>query len=660
MLFRAFDTSGSAADGETLQLALLGPPIVTWGGAALKIGRRQVRALLFRLAAVGRPVAREQLSFLFWPDVPELAARRSLTTLLGHLQRALPPAIPLVFDSDSAALDMRNVAVDTLAFDRILTGESSRPRAGSLAQAASLHRGPFLDGFSLPGCPEFEAWVTLERQVWERRRLAALAALLEAHAEAGDYGAAISTGLVYLRADEFAEAIHRRLIELHCLIGDRPAALRQYKWCAGVLAAELGVKPSPETEAAYRRALRDGKTLVTQPAAPPVLGPLADAASLPALPGRAAALRRLDDAWRAAANGHGRVVAVSGHFGSGKSRLLDAFVEHLAACGTTRRPLLLLRGAGHADARDTPYGALVEALRPAIASGLSLTHLTECCLAEVARVLPEVTCLYAGVPQPAVVGPAEARTRLFEALYRLLRALIPPTGAGLLCLDDLHEADEVTLDWLAYLGRQLDGMRLLVVVAYASEEGGRLGKLRQGLARARVLEEFPLAPLDEAAIVAVLESLGWPRVRGLVAAPSLRRLSGGNPLLLMETLRALDNDRAADRRIPEDFTALTWPESLSQAVRMIVERASLTARQTLDAAAALSEPFALAAVQQAGGQSALAVQDGLDELVARGLLVATEAGYCFAQAVVRLAVGREISASRRHLLAQRSAAASEF
>ena len=49
-----------------------------WRGAPLKIGRRQVRAVLYRLSADINPVSREQLSFLIWSDMPEATTRRYL------------------------------------------------------------------------------------------------------------------------------------------------------------------------------------------------------------------------------------------------------------------------------------------------------------------------------------------------------------------------------------------------------------------------------------------------------------------------------------------------------------------------------------------------------------------------------------------------------
>ena len=83
----------------------------------------------------------------------------------------------------------------------------------------------------------------------------ALAALIETLAIDGDYRDAIGYAQRYLAMDELAEDVHRRLIELYALDGNRSAALRQYERCVTVLERELGVSPTPETQAVYRAVL---------------------------------------------------------------------------------------------------------------------------------------------------------------------------------------------------------------------------------------------------------------------------------------------------------------------------------------------------------------------------------------------------------------------
>ncbi len=100
----------------------------------------------------------------------------------------------------------------------------------------------------------------------ERYYLAALSGLIDVRRAAGDLDAAIDYALRHMAVDELAEDVHRRLIELYAARGERSAAARQFERCVLVLERDLGVRPLPETRAAYEAA-------ISPPAQP---GPAAD------------------------------------------------------------------------------------------------------------------------------------------------------------------------------------------------------------------------------------------------------------------------------------------------------------------------------------------------------------------------------------------------
>src|SRR5205823_11279331 len=106
--------------------------------------------------------------------------------------------------------------------------------------------------------------------------------------------------------------------------------------------------------------------------------------------------------------------------------------------------------------------------------------------AEVARIVSEVRDRVPVEIRPPSADLDEDRWRLYQALASFLRnaSAVQPL---LVILEDLHWADRATLDLLVYLGRQLEGARLLIVGNYRDVEvdrahplSGTLAELRRG------------------------------------------------------------------------------------------------------------------------------------------------------------------------------------
>ncbi len=242
---------GSNTAQPSLRVYLLGPAWVEWQGERLSIGRRQTRALLYCLAAKQHPVAREELCFGFWPDHSDAQAHRQLSHLLSHLRAALPDPALVQSVNDTIELDWQRVWCDASAL-RAACSTLEPENARALEQSVQSYRGPFLSGFSLPAAPEFELWVSEQRTLHERLYLDALRVLLRLEVAYREYDRAIKYARMYLQVDELAEDIHRELMVLHVMAGDRPAAIQQYRRCATILQREMGVEPLPETRAIYK------------------------------------------------------------------------------------------------------------------------------------------------------------------------------------------------------------------------------------------------------------------------------------------------------------------------------------------------------------------------------------------------------------------------
>lgn len=635
-----------------LHIRLLGLPQARWRGEMLEMPRRQVRALLYRLAADTRPVARDGLCFLFWPDAGDATARHNLSRLLAILRATLPDPNLLMAHDDQIALRRPCIWTDTQAFSDLHLAWSSHGDIASLRQAADLWRGPFLEGFSLPDSPEFDAWLSLEREHWTRLTLQILSALTDALAIERDYAGAIGYALRTLALDELAEDVHRRLIELYALNGKRSAALQQYERCVTVLERELGVDPMPETQAVYRAVLHDGTGGARSAASRPQ-----DLWPVPRTPliGRAAGLCALHEAYRQARAGHGSAFLVSGEPGVGKSRLMQEFA------GRVRSQTLVLAGRCYPETRTTPYQPLVEALRPHLDTRRFEFEAGEQppWLAALGQLFPELRPTRGDLAQAPAGEPGWARTRLFEALETLVLRLAQGAPAPVLILDDLHWADSASLDWLAFMGRRLHSRPLLVVGAYRTEEASTLNALRSGLARQGVLHELALEGLDEQAVGEIVRHLGGPIAvdRGLTGR--LHQATGGNPFFLLEILAALSE--AGDREEPAaGAPALPLPDSICQTVRLRVEQLSPTARQVLAAAAVLGPACCGDALHLTAGRTEMEIADALDELAGRQFLIQEVGLVRFRHEIVREVVSADLSAYRRRLLHQRAGEALEL
>jgi AAA ATPase domain/Bacterial transcriptional activator domain len=245
-------------------------------------------------------------------------------------------------------------------------------------------------------------------------------------------------------------------MRLHDARGDRARALRTYHACAAVLERELGVEPSAATRRAY-------EALLPPPGEPADERPAERSERLarPPLVGRAAQRAQLTGLWRAVEHGGGRLVLVVGEPGAGKTRLVEELRSWCAH-----------RGAATAEARSYPaegalaYGPVVAWLRSDALAG-HLGRLDPAHLGELARVLPEVRQAAPG-PLPSEPPPdPDQRRLLFEALAR---AVLAPARPLLLVADDLHWADQETLQFLHYLLRAHPEAPLLVVAAARPEE----------------------------------------------------------------------------------------------------------------------------------------------------------------------------------------------
>ena len=202
-------------------------------------------AYLAVAAAQSKPVRRDVLLALFWPEFSAVRARAALRQALLRLRRALNVET-LRADRESVELIPDAIWCDVIAFEEHLA-------LGNRPAALDLFRGELLEGFFVDGMsPQLEAWIDAERARLKQKAFLACRALAD-EAERSHTGVAAAhwaRRAVALAPDD--EIAVRRLIAILDTYGDRAGALRVADDFSRRLVEEFGTAPSVETRALVR------------------------------------------------------------------------------------------------------------------------------------------------------------------------------------------------------------------------------------------------------------------------------------------------------------------------------------------------------------------------------------------------------------------------
>jgi DNA-binding SARP family transcriptional activator len=219
----------------------------------------QGRVVLAMLAAEHRRrVPREELADELWGDARPAAWEAGLRALVSKARAAVAAALPgwpaittiagchRFHLPPGGAIDIE-IAHRAVHDAEAELGRGNVDAAGGAALVASMiTRRPFLIGADGP-------WARARREHLQALRVRALEALAVAWACKGDHEQAARDAGEAARLDPFRETAHQKLIQAHAAAGNPARAIAAYRACRAILRDELGVEPSPETEAVYRR-----------------------------------------------------------------------------------------------------------------------------------------------------------------------------------------------------------------------------------------------------------------------------------------------------------------------------------------------------------------------------------------------------------------------
>jgi predicted ATPase/DNA-binding SARP family transcriptional activator len=314
----------------TLRINLFGTPYLTVDDVPLsaKLARKEQWLLALLALRQGKPITRDYLTGLLWPDCLEEQALYNLRRSLNRLRDALGAHADRIeaVKPRSLCLSLNNIDVDVLEFDR-LTDTTTE----ALEQKVALYRAPLLQD-----C--FEEWALTERAPREFAYRQALEALAAQALQRGDWQATQRYANLSIAADPLQEQAYRTLMTALARMDSHAAATGVYRDLRLRLREEVNAEPAPETRALFESIRAEARQTTTTvvpesaPTPPPSIPPAADVGPIPTPPepmrpfrvpialnriiGREEEIAAVDAHLRSA-----RLVTLLGAGGVGKTRL---------------------------------------------------------------------------------------------------------------------------------------------------------------------------------------------------------------------------------------------------------------------------------------------------------------------------------------------------
>ncbi len=360
--------------------------------------------------------------------------------------------------------------------------------------------------------------------------------------------------------------------------------------------------------------------------------------------GRDAEITQLRQLVQTALTSRQQLVLLSGLAGSGKSMIIRGFLERMPRNGvittsgkyeqyTSGQPLTglghamenMIRGILRRSAEDVDHWRKV--ISPAVGEDAGL-------LATIISNLPLIADMSAATPAK---GAAESRIRLIGAFSRLIETVAHAAGGFVLVLDDLHWADEASLDVIHQVVSAAAHVPVAVIGTYRSEASLKPdhpvltwphdSELQNKVTATAVL------PLSTGSIEQIVkESLGLQSEHAAPLASVLMERTGGHPLFVNQYLAflvergILSFDRQLHRWKWSEEQLRTVPvqHSVSDVIHARFNQLPQATQQLLSKAAAIGTEFNLALLARIRDASVEQVVQQLQPAVTAGLVSIVE------------------------------------
>jgi len=254
------------------------------------------------------------------------------------------------------------------------------------------------------------------------------------------------------------------------------------------------------------------------------------------------------------------------------------------------------------------------------------------------------------------------RERPFELIFAVLERLAAEEPM-LLVLEDVHWADQTSLELLHHLAHRAPSLRMLILATYRSDElhaAHPLRRLLGSMARDRVGEEMRISPLNREETTEMLRCMLDTEPNPAFASAIWRR-SEGNPFFVEELISVLagSGNLKPDEEAAIILERAPLPSTVSEAVLERVNAIGPRAHETLAAAAVIGRSFDFEDLRGLLGMSELELLEILEQLVSHQLLredpLVRKDSYSFPHALMQEAMYESLISRRRRLLHRRVA-----
>jgi diguanylate cyclase (GGDEF)-like protein len=357
--------------------------------------------------------------------------------------------------------------------------------------------------------------------------------------------------------------------------------------------------------------------------------------------GREKEMSRIIDVINLTDDGNMRAVCISGEIGVGKTRLVHEVIKE-----SKNKDITFLESNLSATTISIPYYPFREIIRSVFKKEgrESIAGISQAFLIELTKIVPELSDELVELDKSVFMLD---KFRLFEGIRRFFE-LQASSSPVIVCLDNIHWADNSSLELFNYLVRALKGTPVFFFFIYRVEEAKSesFRNVMQSMNREKLYYRIELESLEPFEVAQMLSLMV-----GISPSPELNafiyRETGGNPFFIEELMKSLETNNAFVSTETElsfiEGEGIVIPHLIMSVVNRKMGMMSSQSQELLEYAAVIGRKFDFTLLREVTGIKEGYLFDLMDEIIDMRLLKESEGErYCFSEDVIRETIYQQI------------------